>query len=53
MGRRNRRVKKCVHKKMYINAKMIPAETILGIAGVRIKENSRGGEFKYDIFDAL
>jgi hypothetical protein len=32
---------------MYVNAKMIPLETVLGIGG--------GGadEFKYDIFDTL
>jgi hypothetical protein len=32
---------------------MIPVETILGIGGGGIKENSGGGEFKYDIFDTL
>jgi hypothetical protein len=31
---------------------MIPVETILGM-GEGIKENGRGGEFKYDIFDTL
>jgi hypothetical protein len=37
---------------MYVNAKIIPVETISGIRwGVEgIKENSRGEEFKYDIF---
>jgi hypothetical protein len=32
--------KKCLH--MYVNAKMIPVETILG-KGARIKERGRGG----------
>jgi hypothetical protein len=32
---------------------MIPVETVLGIRGGGMKENSGGGEFKYDIFDAL
>jgi hypothetical protein len=31
--------------------KMRPVETIPGMEG--IKENDRGGEFKYDIFDIL
>jgi hypothetical protein len=37
---------------MYVNAKMIPVETILGTRerGV-VKESDGGGEFKYDIFD--
>jgi hypothetical protein len=26
---------------------------IPGMSGARIKENGRGGEFKYDIFDIL
>jgi hypothetical protein len=38
---------------MYVNATMIPVETILGIGGGGIKENGEGGEFKYDIFDIL
>jgi hypothetical protein len=38
---------------MYANAKMIPFETIPGIREGGIKENCRGGEFKYDIFDIL
>jgi hypothetical protein len=38
---------------VYINAKMIPAETVPGIRGGRMKESSRGGELKYDIFDTL
>jgi hypothetical protein len=37
---------------IYVNGKMIPAETIPGIGGW-IKENSRKGEFNYDIFDIL
>jgi hypothetical protein len=32
---------------------MIPVETIPGIGGGEIKENSGVGEFKYDIFDVL
>jgi hypothetical protein len=34
---------------MFVNAKMIPIETIPGIGG-GIKENGGGSEFKYDIF---
>jgi hypothetical protein len=34
---------------MYVNAKMIPVETVPGIRGVGMKESSGGGEFKYDI----
>jgi hypothetical protein len=37
---------------MYVSEKMILIETIPGMRGV-IKENSGGGEFKYDIFDIL
>jgi hypothetical protein len=37
---------------MYVNAKMIPGETIPGMGG-RIKVKSREGGFKYDIFDML
>jgi hypothetical protein len=32
---------------------MIPVETIPGMEGGEIKENSEGGEFKCDIFDIL
>jgi hypothetical protein len=32
---------------------MIPIETVLGIGAEGMKENSRGGEFKYDVFDTL
>jgi hypothetical protein len=38
---------------MYVNVKMIPVETVLGIRGGRIKETGGGREFKYDIFDTL
>jgi hypothetical protein len=38
---------------MYINGKLRPVETVPGMGGVRIKENGRGGELKYDIFDIL
>jgi hypothetical protein len=37
---------------MYVNAKMIPVETIPGMGRV-IKECDGWGEFKYDIFDIL
>jgi hypothetical protein len=36
---------------MYVNAKMIPVETTVGMG--RIKENGRRGKFMYDIFDTL
>jgi hypothetical protein len=36
---------------MYVSRKMILVETVLEIEGQEIKENDRGGEFKYDIFD--
>jgi hypothetical protein len=38
---------------MYVNAKMIFIETIPGIREGEMKESSRGGEFKYDIFATL
>jgi hypothetical protein len=38
---------------MYVNAEMIPVETIPQIRGWEIKESGRKGEFKYDIFDSL
>jgi hypothetical protein len=38
---------------MYVNAKMIPVQTVLGIRGGMMKDSSGGGEFKYDIFDTL
>jgi hypothetical protein len=39
---------------MCINVKMMPVETIAGNGEERdIKENSGGGEFKYDVFDIL
>jgi hypothetical protein len=38
---------------MYVSAKMIPAETIPGIRGWRIKQNGEGGKSKYDILDTL
>jgi hypothetical protein len=55
-GKRSRRVntvKKCVHAKKCVNAKMIPIETIPGIRGGRIKESIREGDFKCDILDTL
>jgi hypothetical protein len=36
---------------MYVNGKIIPTETVPGTG--EIKENGRGGEFKYGIFDTL
>jgi hypothetical protein len=36
---------------MYVNAKIIPVETILGMGVGGMNESSGGGEFKYDIFD--
>jgi hypothetical protein len=38
---------------MYINAKMIPAETVPGIRVGGWKRAEGGGEFKCDIFDTL
>jgi hypothetical protein len=38
---------------MYVNAKMIPVETVPGIRDKGMKESSGGGEFKYDILDTL
>jgi hypothetical protein len=38
---------------VYINAKMIPVETVQGIRGRGMKENSGGGKFKYDVFDTV
>jgi hypothetical protein len=38
---------------MYVNAKMIPVETVPGISGGVMKESSGGHEIKYDIFDTL
>jgi hypothetical protein len=35
---------------MDVNVNMISVETI---SGMGVKENGRGGEFKYDIFDTL
>jgi hypothetical protein len=39
-------VKKCVN--MYLNAKMIPVETVPGIGGGEIKESGGAGQFNYD-----
>jgi hypothetical protein len=36
-----------------VNAEMIPVETVPEIGGGVMKESSRRGEFKYDIFDTL
>jgi hypothetical protein len=38
---------------MYVNAKMIPVETVprIGVGGMM--ESNGGGDFKYDIFNTL
>jgi hypothetical protein len=39
---------------MYVNAKMMPVETVPRDRGrVEVKESSGGGEFIYDIFRTL
>jgi hypothetical protein len=38
---------------MYVNAKMIPVETVSGIGEGSVKESGGGGEFKCDVFDTL
>jgi hypothetical protein len=38
---------------MYVNAKMIPVETVPGIGEGEIKKSDGEGEFRYDIFDTL
>jgi hypothetical protein len=38
---------------MYVNGKMIPAETIPGMGRGGMKENDGEGEFNYDVFDTL
>jgi hypothetical protein len=38
---------------MFVNAKMIPVETIPGISDWEMKESSGEDEFKYDVFDTL
>jgi hypothetical protein len=37
---------------MYVNAKMIPVETVPGMGRV-MKDSSGQGEFKCDMFDTL
>jgi hypothetical protein len=36
---------------MYVNAKVIPVETVPGIRRRRMKESGREGEFKSNVFD--
>jgi hypothetical protein len=38
---------------MYVNVKIIPAETVPGKGREVVKENGRGGEFNYDILDIV
>jgi hypothetical protein len=38
---------------MYVNAKMIPVETVPGIRRGEMQKSSGGGEPKSDIFDTL
>jgi hypothetical protein len=38
---------------MYVNGKMRPVETILGMGERGIKENDGEGRFKHDIFNIL
>jgi hypothetical protein len=38
---------------IYVNGKMIPVETISGMAEWGLKENDGWGELKNDIFDML
>jgi hypothetical protein len=38
---------------MYVNGRMRPVETILGMGEGGIKENDEGDEFKYGIFDIV
>jgi hypothetical protein len=39
---------------MYVNGKMVSAETFPGMGGERrVKKSSGGGEFKQKIFDTL
>jgi hypothetical protein len=37
---------------MHVNGKMIHVESVPGMREL-VKDNDRGGEFKYDIFDIL
>jgi hypothetical protein len=41
----------CMH--MLVNVNVIPVETVLEIGGGLMRECSRGGEFKYDLFDTF
>jgi hypothetical protein len=38
---------------MLVNVKMIPVETVPGIGGEGMKENSEEANVKFDIFDTL
>jgi hypothetical protein len=38
---------------MYVNAKIIPVETVPGIWGGVMKENGGGDDFKYDTFGTV
>jgi hypothetical protein len=52
-GERDRRMNMMQIMYIYMNVKMIPAETVAGIRGGGMKEISRRGEFKYDTLDTL
>jgi hypothetical protein len=38
---------------MYVNAKLIPVEMVLGIRGGGLGERRAGEKFKFDVFDTL
>jgi hypothetical protein len=38
---------------MYVNAKMLPVESVPGNQEGGVKERSGRGEFKFDVFDTL
>jgi hypothetical protein len=38
---------------MYVNAKMIPVETVPGIGEGETKESTEGDDFKFDMLDTF
>jgi hypothetical protein len=38
---------------MYVNEKLMSVETVPGMEEGGIRDNGRGGDLKYDIFDTL